>query len=180
MKKPGWFRKKLLKLYFRITREKESPEYVARGWAIGMFYGCLIPFGLQLICSIPTSFLLKGSKIGATFGTLLTNPVTIIFIYPVQCWVGSRIIGGDLSYKTISESMNHVINHPGPWYEAYSSLAAQGLHIVLAFFAGGILLTVIMTPLTYFGILAIIRNYRKIKEKRNTERHLRFPILHKK
>ena len=60
----------------KIVREKASPEYIARGWAIGMFFGCLIPFGFQLICSIPAAFILKGSKIGATLGTLLTNPVS--------------------------------------------------------------------------------------------------------
>lgn len=166
MKTVGKWKKKLLWFYFKITKEKATPEYVARGWAIGMFYGSLIPFGLQLVCSIPTAFLLKGSKIGATLGTLLTNPVTIIFIYPVQCWVGSRLIGGDLSYDSIAQSMDHIINHSGPWYEAYSTLAAQGLHIVCAFFVGGALLTAITTPLTYFGVLAMIRNYRKLKALR--------------
>ena len=65
------------RLYHKMVREKASPEYIARGWAIGMFYGCLAPFGTQLLLSIPTSFLLKGSKIGATFGTLLTNHFTV-------------------------------------------------------------------------------------------------------
>ena len=58
-------RRKALRLYLRIVHEKATPEYIARGWAIGMFYGCLIPFGLQLALSIPTAFLLKGSKVGA-------------------------------------------------------------------------------------------------------------------
>ena len=69
-----------LKMYIKIVREKATPEYIARGWAIGMFYGCLIPFGFQLICSIPTAFLLKGSKIGATVGTFITNHFTIFVI----------------------------------------------------------------------------------------------------
>ena len=90
----NWFKRKLVWLYRKIVHEKASPEYIARGWAIGMFYGCLIPFGLQLAFSIPTSFILKGSKIGATLGTLITNHVTIFFIYPVQCLVGNRLIGG--------------------------------------------------------------------------------------
>ena len=52
-----------LKLYTKMVGEKATPEYIARGWAIGMFYGCMIPFGFQLMLSIPTSFALKGSKI---------------------------------------------------------------------------------------------------------------------
>ena len=166
MKAAGGLKKRLLWLYFKITREKASPEYVARGWAIGMFYGCFIPFGFQLICSIPTAFFLKGSKIGASLGTLLTNPVTILFIYPAQCWVGSRLTGNHLSYKVITESMEKVINHSGPWYEGYTALAEQGLQIVISFFTGGALLALIMTPVTYFTVLGIIRKYRAVREKR--------------
>ena len=170
MKTVGKWKKKFLWFYFKITNEKATPEYVARGWAIGMFFGCFIPFGLQLICSVPTSFLLRGSKIGATLGTLITNPVTILFIYPAQCWVGSRIIGKNLSYETISNNMDQVINHTGPWYEAYSVLVAQGMDIVLSFFAGGALLSLIMTPLTYFVILSMIRNYIKMKALRREQK----------
>ena len=166
----GW-KKRLLRLYFKIIKENASPEYVARGWAIGMFYGCFIPFGLQLVCSIPTSFLLKGSKIGATLGTLLTNPVSIIFIYPAQCWVGSKLIGGTLSYEALKASMNQVINHQGPWYEGYLALAEQGLQVVVSFFIGGALLTLTMTPITYFGVLSLIRNYRKLQAAKTAARN---------
>ena len=78
--KRGFLKRKLILLYLKIVREKASPEYIARGWAIGMFYGCLIPFGFQLICSIPTAFLLKGSKIGASVGTLITNHFSVFII----------------------------------------------------------------------------------------------------
>ncbi|MEG2076892.1 MAG: DUF2062 domain-containing protein, partial [Victivallaceae bacterium] len=104
-----WMKRKGLWLYSKIVREKATPEYIARGWAIGMFYGCLIPFGLQLACSIPTSFLLKGSKIGATLGTLLTNHVTIFFIYPAQCYVGNKIMGGNLTFAEVKELFKDVL-----------------------------------------------------------------------
>ena len=162
----GWWKTQLRWLYYKIVREKATPEYVARGWAIGMFYGCFIPFGLQLICSVPTAFALKGSKIGASVGTLLTNPVSIFFIYPAQCWVGSKIIGKDLSYGAISASMEKVINHNGPWYEGYQVLASEGLDIILSFFVGGALLTAIMTPLTYFFVLGLIKRYRLLKKQK--------------
>ena len=163
-KERGWMMKNLKWLYYKIVRENASPEYVARGWAIGMFYGCFIPFGLQLICSIPTAFIMKGSKVGASLGTLLTNPVSIFFIYPAQCWVGCKIIGKDISYEAITASMNKVINHTGPWYEGYRVLAAEGLDIIISFFVGGTLLTAIMTPITYFFVLGLIKRYRKMRE----------------
>ena len=164
-KKKSWIVRQSKLLYYKIVREKASPEYIARGWAIGMFYGCLIPFGLQLVCSIPTAFILKGSKIGASVGTLLTNPVSIFFIYPAQCWVGGKMLGRNITYARAEECMKQIINHDGPWYEGYQMLYEAGLDIILAFFAGGGLLTLIMTPITYFFILSITKRYKALRQK---------------
>ena len=64
----GWkdwkhlIRRRARHIYRRTVREKASPEFIAKGWAIGMFYGCLAPFGLQICLSIPTALWLRGSK----------------------------------------------------------------------------------------------------------------------
>ena len=160
MKKSGWLKKNLRWLYLKIVRENATPEYVARGWAIGMFYGCLIPFGFQLLCSIPTAFLLKGSKIGATFGTLLTNHFTIFIIYPLQCLVGNHVIGGNLSYDAVNEAMQNVLK-----LQNYSALLELGRDLLISFFVGGALLTMIMTPITYFLVLNMVKTHRRRKNK---------------
>lgn len=149
-----------LRMYMKMVREKASPEYIARGWAIGMFYGCLIPFGFQLICSIPTSFLLKGSKIGATVGTFFTNHFSIFIIYPAQCWVGNRIMGGNLTYKTTVKAMEDVIAR-----QSYSALLGLGWELVIAFFIGGALLTAIMTPVTYILVKKMVIAFRNRKQQ---------------
>ena len=154
------------KYYAKIVREKATPEYIARGWAIGMFYGCLIPFGFQLILSIPTSFMLKGSKIGASLGTLLTNPVSIWFIYPVQCYIGSLFLGGGLNFDTVSQTMGRVLDPSLPWYEAYKVLFSLGWRLAASFFIGGAIFTGIMTPLTYFFVKHLVVQYRERAEKR--------------
>ncbi len=158
-------RKKLkffgINLYNRIVKEKASPEYIARGWAIGMFYGCLIPFGFQLLCSIPTAFLLKGSKIGATFGTLLTNHFTIFIIYPVQCLVGNHIIGGNLSYEAVNLAMQNVLIQ-----QNYTALMELGRDLLISFFVGGALLTLLMTPITYFLVKKMVISHRRHKQKK--------------
>ena len=145
-------------LYKKIVSEEASPEFIARGWAIGMFYGCLIPFGLQLMLSIPTAFILKGSKVGATIGTFITNHFTIFIIYPLQCYVGSILLQNGLSYATIKEAMLKVINE-----QTYDSLISCGTDLVYSFFMGGFLLTAIMTPITYFSVLLMVRKYRSKK-----------------
>jgi uncharacterized protein (DUF2062 family) len=150
-----------LKMYIKIVREKATPEYIARGWAIGMFYGCLIPFGFQLICSIPTAFLLKGSKIGATVGTFITNHFTIFIIYPAQCYVGNKIMGGNLTFAATKQVMKDLLEK-----QNYEALLALGWDLVIAFFIGGALLTAIMTPVTYIFVKRLVAAFQARKNQK--------------
>lgn len=154
-----------LKLYIKIVKEKATPEYIARGWAIGMFYGCLIPFGFQLICSIPTAFLLKGSKVGATVGTFFTNHFSIFIIYPLQCWVGNRLMGGSLSFEASKQAMKDLLEK-----QNYDTLLGMGWELVASFFIGGALLTAVMTPLTYVFVKRLVMTFRAKKEAFEKER----------
>ena len=150
-----------LKMCIKIVREKATPEYIARGWAIGMFYGCLIPFGFQLICSIPTAFLLKGSKIGATVGTFITNHFTIFIIYPAQCYVGNKIMGGNLTFAATKQVMKDLLEK-----QNYEALLALGWDLVIAFFIGGALLTAIMTPVTYIFVKRLVAAFQARKNQK--------------
>ncbi|MBE6403577.1 MAG: DUF2062 domain-containing protein [Lentisphaerae bacterium] len=156
-------RKSLLRLYAKIVREKADAKYIARGWAIGMFCGCFFPFGIQLLISIPAAFILRGSKIGATLGTLLTNHVTIFFIYPLQCYVGDRLMGGRLSWEQIKEVMANVLEK-----QSFESLFELGWHLTVAFFIGGAILTAIMTPLTYVGVKNLVIKRRERRRNIST------------
>lgn len=140
--------------------EKASPEYIARGWAVGMFFGCLLPFGVQLFFSVPTAFLLRGSKIGALVGTFITNHFTIFLIYPLQCYFGSMLIGNPLSYSDITNSLSNMLDK-----QDWDSLLALGWNLVAAFFAGGLVFAAVMTPISYFGIKKLVEKYRNKNAK---------------
>ena len=161
------FKKRCTAFYYVMVRGKGTPEYIARGWAIGMFYGCFIPFGFQLILSVPTSVFLKGSKIGAVFGTLITNPVTIFFIYPLQCYVGNRILGGNLSWARCNRLMENLTSNQLSLSESIQEFSNLGGSLIAAFFIGGALLTAVMTPITYFGVKGMVVRYREFRSKRN-------------
>lgn len=134
-----------------MIRDPLPPEDVAAGWALGMFVGCAIPFGLQLLVSIPLAMMMRISKIGATLGTLITNPVTIFFIYPAQTFVVNRLLfGGSITY----DRLQHV-----EWsWEAVRRLGAEAM---ASFFLGGIFLALIMTPITYFMVKSLVVRHRR-------------------
>ena len=141
--------------YFRDLREKMvneplSPNRVAAGWALGMFAGCAIPFGFQLVISIPLSVMFRIGKVGATLGTLITNPVTIIFIYPAQTYVVSRLFfSGSLTYERLKTV---------EW--TFDSAVQLGTEALLSFLIGGLLLALIMTPITFFAVRSLVKRTR--------------------
>lgn len=153
-----WIREKLRTLREKIVSEQKPAPFIARGWALGVFVGSVIPFGVQIYVALPLSFLLRCSKIGALTGTLITNPLTIIFIYPAQCWVGGRLLGKDLSWQAISEAMKGVLEQ-----QSWNSLMQLSGDLIASFFVGGFLLAAVATPLAYFGTLSLVRNYRRLR-----------------
>ena len=153
-----WLRERLSSLYAKIVKERKSAEFIARGWSLGVFVGTVIPFGIQIYIAIPLSFLLKGSKIGALTGTLISNPLTILFLYPAQCWAGSRLLGKDVSWGAISDALRDVLTQ-----QDWSSLSQLSGHLVTSFFAGGLLFASVVTPVVYFCVLHLVRNYRRMR-----------------
>ena len=169
-----WFKKKWRKFYLKIVREKASPDYIARGWSIGMFFGYLIPIGGQLVCSIPAAFLLKGSKIGAVLGTFITNQVTVFFIYPVQCYAGAKLLGldssnikdkvGDMIVALKEFSLLHPSLDP---IRKFLNVAGD---LAGAFFDGGAIMAIVLTPITYVVVKRMVIAYRIRLEKRRRKR----------
>ena len=126
----------------KMVKDPLPPEDVAAGWALGVFIGCAIPFGLQLIISVPLAMMMRVSKIGATLGTLITNPFTIFIIYPAQTWAVNRLIfGGSLSFSRLMET---------EW--TWRAVRHLGAEAMAAVFLGGFALAIVLTPLTYFFI----------------------------
>ncbi|MBQ6136884.1 MAG: DUF2062 domain-containing protein [Kiritimatiellae bacterium] len=148
--------------YFRflkrkMIRDRLPPEDVAAGWALGVFVGCAVPFGLQLLISIPLAMMMRVSKIGATLGTLITNPVSIFFIYPAQTFVVNRLLfGGSLTYSKLAAT---------EW--SWHAVRRLGAEVMASFFLGGFLLAIIMTPVTYFAVKRFVVGARARRERRD-------------
>jgi len=151
----------------QMVREPLPPKRIAAGWALGMFVGCFVPFGMQLVVSVPLSIWWRVSKIGATVGTLITNPVTIFFIYPAQCWVGSRLIGSPLSWEHLNNDIFPVLKSASVFSASgLQAIASLGWSVLGGFFAGGLLLALVLTPPTYFIVLRLVALRRERKSRK--------------
>lgn len=139
----------------KIVREQLPPEDIAAGWALGMFVGCAIPFGLQLVISIPLAIMMRVSKVGATVATFITNPATIFVIYPLQTFLVNRLLfGGSLTLTKLMET---------EW--SWSAVCKLGAEVMASFFLGGFFLAIILTPITYVIVKRIVIRFRARKNQ---------------
>ena len=155
-------------LWSQMVNDPLPPERVAAGWALGMFVGCAVPFGVQLVVSIPLAVLLRVSKIGASVATFITNPLTILVIYPLQTLVGSRLLGAPLTAEYVETSCAKLAKLSLFDGEGWRTLAELGGMTLGSFFLGGLLLAAICTPVTYYTVRHVVRRYRSICQKNNT------------
>ena len=123
-----------------------------------------MPLGAQLVFSLPFAFLFKGSKIGAVFGTFLTNPVTILVIYPAQCWIGNRILGGNLTFSTVIEFLD-VLKSVVLCKQNWRVLQDLDWDVLFPFFVGGAFFGGILAVLTYYGVLVLVKKHRSRKRR---------------
>jgi len=76
----------------RFIRLKGSPEYVAKGMALGIFIGMTPTFGMQMLIAAGFALIFKQHKIAAILGVWITNPITAPAIYALEYETGRLIL----------------------------------------------------------------------------------------
>lgn len=153
--------------YYKVLRERGTPDFIARGWAIGIFVNFFIPCFFQAITAIPLAFLLRASRIAAFVGTFISNNFTIPIIYPIQCYIGGYLICNPLRYEQIKTALTEIIENP-----SFNAIYQLGAHLALAFFAGGALLGVISAIPGYFIARRIVAEYQHQRHERRMLKRL--------
>lgn len=152
-------------LYRKIVLQEGSPESVARGAAIGLFTGFVIPIGFQTFVVFPLAFLFRANKILSFVFTMVTNPYTVFFIYPLQCYIGSLILMRPMSMGDIEIRLRCILRE-----QTFQSLMNLGGDVAGPFLAGGALLGIVSAPIGYFASYGMIQRYRQRKEARLRKR----------
>jgi hypothetical protein len=77
-----------------LVKVRDTPEALARGLAIGFFFGVSFFWGLQIVLAVGVSYLLRGNKVVAAAMTAVSNPLTSLPLYSLCYLVGHLIMGG--------------------------------------------------------------------------------------
>ncbi len=149
-------RKHLRQYYVSLLRQSGTPETIAKSAAIGLFVGFFFPIGTQVPAALLLAMVFRAKKILALVFTLPTNPYTIFFIYPVQCWIGGKICGIPLRLGTL-----RTVFHGLRTDFSFGEFLELSVDIIAAFFAGGLLFGVLSGVIGYFAVYGIIMSYRQ-------------------
>lgn len=168
MKKINFNRKRVMYYMIKLAKQSGTPECIAKGVMLGLLIGFMIPFGLQIIIVLPLAFVFKANKIVSCAFTLVTNHITIFFIYPFQCWYASYLMNWlagnsfkQLSYQTLKEIFKKFIAAP-----SMKALAELGNDVMVPFLVGGALLGIVSAAIGYFAALFVVRRLRERRERR--------------
>ena len=149
------------KTYIKLIKQSGTPDSIARGVAIGFFIGFLIPIGFQTFIALALAFITKAKKIPAMACTWITNPWTVIFIYPVQCYIGAKVIGNSMSLDQIKSLLQHFMEH-----RTWDNFTNLGSDIMVPFIVGGALFGIIAGAISYFASYGMIISYRSRSDAR--------------
>ncbi len=145
---------KSVPFFLRLIQHPGTPESVGRGVAAGLFSAFIIPVG-----HMPLAFLLamlvRGARGSALLATWIINPLTLSVVYPVQCYLGSFLIGVPLSYALIKKLVLDAIHTPST-----ETVGALSRELIVSFFAGGLLLGAVVAVIGYFCTTEMARRYR--------------------
>lgn len=149
-KRPG----KSAKFFLHLIRHPGTPESVGRGVAVGLFSAFIIPAG-----HMPLAFLLamlvRGARGSAVLSTWIINPFTLPVVYPVQCYLGSFMIGDPLSYDLIKQLVMNFFDNL-----SWETARALGGELMASFFAGGLVLGTVAAVIGYFFTTEMARRYQ--------------------
>jgi hypothetical protein len=78
-----------------FLKVRDTPEALARGLAVGFFFGVSFFWGLQILLAVLASYMVRGNKVVAAAMTAVSNPLTSLPIYSLCYLVGHLLMGGN-------------------------------------------------------------------------------------
>jgi hypothetical protein len=141
-------------LYLRLIRLRDNPKVIATGLAIGVFAGSFPFFGMQTFIAIALAAILRASKVAAAAATWISNPITYVPFYVFNYKVGKFVLG-------VEEPLAFNLD-----LESFTSFRELGAKFAITLLTGSFIVGVILSVITYFTSLRMLRRLRRHKSNR--------------
>lgn len=165
-------------LYRRVARLEDSKISIARGMALGVIFGALMPPGLQLVTGIPVGLLLGANPIAFVAGTFISNPVTYIPLYAFNCEVGALFMRLFDPQASVGQGLKDALYALGDFdilspVESFLFLVETLKPFATYWICGGLIVGLAASvPVYYFSYLAVVEVH-KLREFSHARRKAR-------
>lgn len=148
-------------LFIKIIRNKKSPEYNARGAALGIFVGMLPVMGFHMAIAILLAPFFKSNALIASVMVWITNPYTFIPIYIFNYKIGAAIFGLQESFAAvfIRKLGTFSLKNPGDLIDFFIEFQKHFWTLTI----GCVIVGIITGFIAYLIFLKIFQYYRKRK-----------------
>ncbi len=146
--------------YWRLVRQKGSPEFLARGLAAGVFAGLFPLFGLQTILGVALAILFRGNKWMAVAGTWISNPLTYGPIFWLNFEVGQWLLKSHEVFE-----LERI--------QSATALLEVGADFLMILGLGCLVMASLSAFLSYFFGIKLIRRWRTLHRGWHRRHHLR-------
>ena len=136
--------RKIREYYYLLIKGRESPERIAKGFAIGVFIAFSPFLGFHTGLCVVLSLLLNGSKTASILSSLvICNPLTIPVIFFSEYEIGKTL----MKFLKLEAGVIHLsdFNHL-----TLKSIVEFGKTIALPIFIGSIVVGVVFSIIAYF------------------------------
>lgn len=116
----------------------DSDEALARGAAVGFFFGVSFFWGLQILLAVAGAHLIRGNKVVAGSMTAVSNPATSLPLYTVCYFIGERLLGGSAGLPDPSQ------------FKDLPSILALGPEFLLSMLLGTTVVGIVGAVAVYF------------------------------
>ena len=139
------------RIYLRFIKLKGAPREIALGFALGLMIGMTPFLGAHIIACVLLASVLGWSKIAAVVGVNITNVFTAPLIYPINYWVGTRLVGASrgIDWSSLTD------------YDKLLQLMRQSPLILVDLAVGGVILGLPLAVAGYCLVLRLVRRYRR-------------------
>ncbi|QZT37197.1 DUF2062 domain-containing protein [Halosquirtibacter xylanolyticus] len=140
--------KKIISNIKSIFKIDDTPERIARGFALGSFIGMMPIPGFQVLVALGISTIIKVNKKAACVAVFNTNIATGAFVFAFNYWLGKNLLGIKSCFTMPDKiGLNFI-----------TVIMEAGAEVFIAMTFGGLLTGIVAAFVTYFSIKRILLN----------------------
>ena len=138
----------------KLPALEDTPERIARAFALGVFLAFSPLIGLHVVLGFGLAFFCGLNRLAMLLGLFINNPLTLIPIYVAGTYVGGLLLG----FPQMPALPSFELRLLGS-VDFWRQLAGQW-HILKPMGVGAFILSIFLSPFSYIAALTLIRQRR--------------------